>query len=440
MRHDWTMTAPRWMSWGIATLLIAGGTAMFLYWKDPSLQQRTRAIQTDIEKIRGRAFVAPVVARYRSREGNGAAIETHLARLPEGTDFGKVVRKLGLHNGPLIEDSRTAIRQLVTSPPEGGLGYYDEKLDTVFVEKTSRGEIPLERLAHEIHHAFQHQHFDLTSYLVNKSRDGSLNTDEAMARRAVVEGEATYVAMLWQIQHRTQRAPTPQLVSAELKRRSRMDRQATVEMLSQPNADAETSTTLAVLQRTPDFVYESLYVPYRSGAEFVAAVRQAGWSEVDKLYSTYPPESTEQILHPEKWFAREAPLRVKWPAFDNNPLFAGWRLLADNVLGEALWRTLFKEQGLRSEGRKAARGWNGDRYAVFERESDGALLLLWHTAWDTPTDASEFASLYRRLLETKPGSNPQLARVKETSRNVFIVEGSDHSSLDAYMAFVEQAR
>lgn len=40
------------------------------------------------------------------------------------------------------------------SSPEGGIGYYDEKLGTVFVEKDARGSIPLERLAHVIYHAF----------------------------------------------------------------------------------------------------------------------------------------------------------------------------------------------------------------------------------------------------------------------------------------------
>lgn len=432
--------SPRSITWIVASLLLAGGTAIFICTREPSLERQARSIQSDLAEIRGRSFKAPVPARERSREINGAALETNLDRLPAGADYGKVVRTLGLYNGPLIEDFRAAVKELVTSSPEGGLGYYDNKLGMVFIERDSRGSIPLERLAHEIYHAFQDQHFDLTSYLVSKSLDGSLTADEAMARRAVVEGEARYVALLWRVQQSTPKAATDDVMTAELRRRSRVDRQAMIETLSRPNAPRETRRTLAILQRTPDFTYDALYVPYTSGAVFVAAVHQAGWGEVEKLYSEYPPESTEQILHPEKWFAHEAPVRVKWPAFDSNPLFAGWRLLADNVLGEALWRTLFKEQGMRTSGLRAANGWNGDRYAVLERASDGAQLLLWHTTWDTPRDASEFAEIYRQALQTKADSGTRRSRVKETGQNVFIVEGSDDSSLDAYMNFVEQVR
>jgi hypothetical protein len=332
------------------------------------------------------------------------------------------------------------MRQLIMSSPEGSVGYYDEKLGTVFVEKDARGSIPLERLAHEIYHAFQDQHFNVTSYLLEKSLDGSLSADEVMARRAVVEGEARYVAIVWATQRATRRAETPRMTTEAIRRRSGLDREALMAMLSRPNAPEQARAILDVLQRTPAFVYDSLYVPYREGAVFVSSVQQAGWAEVEKLYSEYPPESTEQILHPQKWFARERPVRVKWPAMDTNPLFAQWKLLADNVLGEALWRSVFKEQGLSKEAAAAAQGWNGDRYAVLEREQDGALLLLWHTTWDTPADAAYFARTYRRLLETKYASAAQPVRVKEKGLNVFIVEGSDEASIDAYVGFVEQVQ
>lgn len=428
----------RSVPWIIGLMLLAGSAALFHLLRGTSLQDRATAIQADVSRIRDRPFVSPVVVRFSSRQDTAAYIEAQLTRWPDKAGYGKVVRKLGLYNGPLIEDARAVIRELIMSSPEGGIGYYEERLGGVFVEKEAGGSIPLERLAHEIYHAFQDQHFNLRAYLVEKSLDGSLSADEMMARRAVVEGEARYVAIVWATQQATRGTATRPVTKEAVKRRSGPEREALLTMLSRPNAPAPARALLDVLQRTPAFLYDSLYVPYRNGALFVSSVQEAGWGEVEKLYSEYPPESTEQILHPEKWFARERPVRVRWPALEKDPLFAEWKLLADNVLGEALWRSVFKEQGLSKEAAAAAQGWSGDRYAVLERARDSALLLLWHTTWDTPRDAAYFARTYRRLLENKYASMAQPVRVNEEGHNVFIVEGGDEKSMDAYLRFVEQ--
>ena len=46
------------------------------------------------------------------------------------------------------------------------------------------------------------------------------------------------------------------------------------------------------------------------------------------------------------------------------------------------------------ESRKAASGWDGDRYRVYgaEEQAQDATLLVWVSTWDTEDDAEEFAS------------------------------------------------
>jgi hypothetical protein len=431
----------RMVRWLIGLALLAGGVTLILLFRQPkNVQQLAASIQEEVSEIRGRPFKKPVVARLRTRADTMATVEAQLARTPLTADYGKVVRMLGLYKGPLIQDPRAAMRNLVQAGAEGNIGYYDANLATVLMEKSARGSVRLEGLAHEVYHAFQDQQFNLSSYLVDKAVDGSLNADEIQARHAVVEGEATYVALLWASAHATGRAPTREMVAEAVKRRSELDREAIMATLQQPNAPPQALAWLAVLQETPAFMYENLGGSYRHGVAFVYAVQSAGWSEVEKLYTDYPPESTEQILHPQKWFSREAPARVKWPAFDADPRFAGWKLLDQNVLGEANFRSVFKEQGLGAEAVSAAQGWGGDRYAVLERMQDGSLLLLWHTTWDTQADASEFAHAYRRLLETKYESTAYPRRIVESGQNVFIVEGGGEASADSFMRFVEEVR
>jgi hypothetical protein len=190
----------------------------------------------------------------------------------------------------------------------------------------------------------------------------------------------------------------------------------------------------------PAFAAELFEDAYRKGLVFVYALQKRGWGEVEKLYSEYPPASTEQILHPEKWFSREAPVRVKWPAFEVLPLFADWEVVYRNVLGEAQWRLVFREHGLGADATGAASGWAGDDYVVLKRKADDALLLLWHTSWDTVADAVEFASVYRRLLEVKYSDAPSPTRLRQNDRNVFVVEGADDASIDVFLDFVSSQR
>jgi hypothetical protein len=53
----------------------------------------------------------------------------------------------------------------------------------------------------------------------------------------------------------------------------------------------------------------------------------------------------------------------------------------------------------RGETGTAVSGWDGDRYALYEK--DGVLALAWVTAWDSPADASEFAATYGKVLDRK---------------------------------------
>jgi hypothetical protein len=97
----------------------------------------------------------------------------------------------------------------------------------------------------------------------------------------------------------------------------------------------------------------------------------------------HPPASTEQVLHPEKFFAHEAPRAVP---LDWSP--EGSALVSSGVLGELYTRTLLGEGS-----DAAAAGWGGDAYRTWDAR--GRTLLVWRSVWDTPADAAEFATALR---------------------------------------------
>ena len=89
-------------------------------------------------------------------------------------------------------------------------------------------------------------------------------------------------------------------------------------------------------------------------------------------------------------------------------------------------------------GKSAAAGWDGDRYAVFEGQSN-RLGLVWVSTWDSEDDAREFAHGYVSYQTVKVGNlgspskptpdvvwrnlNDRLYVVERRGRDVAVVEG-----------------
>jgi len=134
------------------------------------------------------------------------------------------------------------------------------------------------------------------------------------------------------------------------------------------------------------------------GTAFVAGVRARGpWSVVDQVWER-PPESTEQIIHPEKYWRHEAPddLSARLPA----DLAGGrWRPAIRDTLGELGVRVFLERVVGEHRAARAAAGWSGDRVGLYrderaDRADDGSPdheLVVWITTWDDVTDADDFA-------------------------------------------------
>src|SRR5262249_58195817 len=137
-----------------------------------------------------------------------------------------------------------------------------------------------------------------------------------------------------------------------------------------------------------------------------ALQERGGWDAVRAAWST-PPASTEQVLHPDKFFAHEAPRIVRIAYAPPRG-----RVLAEGVLGELLTRTLLAgasedppgftkdEAGpaaVDEEVDRAAAGWGGDLYRAWD--VGGKTLLVWRSEWDRPEDAREFLDALRKRFE-----------------------------------------
>jgi hypothetical protein len=246
-------------------------------------------------------------------------------------------------------------------------GYYSPERDELFVVSRSGvvGPVELATYAHEFTHQLQDQRFDLDGLGLDATDQG----DRALAVLALIEGDATAAQSGW-------------LQSGAL----------TPEELGEIFQASLDPAGLEALRRAPAILRETTLFPYRDGSAFVIDLLfQGGYQAVNAAYAS-PPQSTEQVLHPEKYAAAEAPRDVSVPASLARHLGDDWTEAARDTLGELVLRIWLREGGLEAaDSRAAAAGWGGDRLVLL-RGPGGQLAVALLSEWDSPADAADFGA------------------------------------------------
>jgi hypothetical protein len=237
---------------------------------------------------------------------------------------------------------------------EGVAGYYDPRDGRLrVVEGAGTGTRVLEEmiLAHELTHALEDQRFGLET--------ASATDDRTLARSALHEGAASALMYAYVREHFTAEETLGGLLSSAFQDTGGL----------------------------PPFLQAQVLFAYVSGERFVSELlRRGGWALVDTAYEVRRPASTEQILHPDAYFDADEPQPVRIPRV----LGAGWERALAGTWGELQTRELLGGADV------AAAGWGGDRYELWRRGDDTALVMRWR--WDTPRDEAEFDERLRAVM------------------------------------------
>lgn len=253
-------------------------------------------------------------------------------------------------------------------------GYYDPKAQQFYLADWIELEGQKPVMAHELTHALQDQHFNLKRFEHWPKGD----SDAELAAHALIEGDATLAMTLYM-------ARNPLIALAFM--RTLTGEEAASEQFKQ----------------APRALRESLLFPYEEGSQWATQLyKRGGWEIVSEAFSKLP-QSTEQILHAEKYFTYEAPQKLTLPEF-KRVLGPTWRRLESDVNGEwGCYLILDEFLNNTSESKQAAAGWGGDRFALYETGRPGEIFVAQLTAWDTPQDAREFFDAYaKRTLKRYP--------------------------------------
>lgn len=291
------------------------------------------------------------------------------------TAMGLLGRRTSLRD-LVVRNKLGRLRGLYLARPLGRFG--DGKL---YVAADALGS-PDELIAHELSHALSDQHYDLERSFAKLGSAGAKGSDgdRGNAFRALEEGVAVVVGRV---------ATDKGLVTEEHE----------------------------IFDRAVDWPQASILFRFGVAVEFVKAVRdKGGWRLVNQLYGD-PPVSTEQIFHPERYLeTRDEPSVVPLP--DRAKLIAElsgeWVAVGTDTLGELGVGWLL--------GRRAASGWDGDRWTVLRSDWTGQTLAVWKSVWDSEADASELALSY---VEKGVGVNDlesnELVVVEQRKREVLVL-------------------
>jgi hypothetical protein len=260
---------------------------------------------------------------------------------------------------------------------EQAAAFYDYHRKKLFLTDWASSSMQESALVHELAHALADQHFHLERFI----KQAGKSDDSELARMAVMEGQATWLMTEVQARRAGQSiAGNPGLLDA------------------MSGATEEGASPYPVFNSVPLYLRETLVFPYTEGGRFQNAVYakmgKAAFAEVFR----HPPDTSQQILHPAKYFDRIEPTS---PAFPQVAAGKGFRNLSEGMLGELDHAILIRQYGTSQEAVAIAPHWKGGRYSLIENKSEGRVILRYVSEWDSTEIARDFFRIYGQTLRKK---------------------------------------
>jgi hypothetical protein len=347
---------------------------------DVDARKAVAAVVAEVETIRGLRFRKPVPVE---------SIDDARARTMMAARLRKFVGEEKLRADTtawsllgLVPPGTDLLKSVLDALAEQAGGFYDPEAKKFFLLDDMPLALAPALAAHELTHALEDQYYDL-----DKRLNATLDDDDAtFAKSAVHEGSALIVMSI----HLGAAIASGAAKAEDLQEFSRSEA-----------AKAET------LRSLPQALQRQLIGPYLLGMNFLLAASledPAGGFPREAVERAYRsgPASSEQLLHPEKFWdpaKRDRPKKVSLEGA-GAMLGEGWKKAGEGVLGELLLALLAGSAELDPVDPAAARdmslwtnaaaeGWGGDRWELWRKGGEATVLLS--TVWDSERDAEQFA-------------------------------------------------
>lgn len=395
------------LAWASSTSAVRAGDATAF--SAAAVESLRVAVAAEVEQIRGHDFERPVPVRVVDADTLRAYV---LARIDEHLppdrvrNEGDVYADLGL-----LPPDLDVLEFMLELLEEQVAGFYDPAEKVVFLLDHSPWEAAPVFLAHELTHALDDQLFDLDGALAASALDSDRSVAGAGAREGAGSAVMTVFMTRWSMAGKLDLDAFHRLMQLEDESKSG-------------------------LRDAPPVLVRSLLAPYVLGQDFVLrGTPQRMWREnlaadLDTVL-TRLPASTEQLLHPQKYWSSEAydsPVRVGLPSLADIA-GAGWTFAGEGTLGELDLACLTGDCPVPSSANapgwthRAAEGWGGDRWQLL-RNGEATVTVL-ALVWDAEEDADEFERAVRL---------PDASLVRSKGRRTVVVAGEAGANAAALLA------
>jgi hypothetical protein len=278
-------------------------------------------------------------------------------------------------------------------------GYYEPAEEYYGMASWLPDSLQMPIAVHELTHALQDQHFDLDKMMDQKKS----TTDELLARSALVEGDAT--AVMLDYTRGLQGLPGIK------------NEKNVTSFMFQNLLGAGVSSSM---NQAPPSLQAMILFPYVSGLNFAHQnLLRGGYDELNKVYVTLP-NSTEEVLHPEKYLERidsgKKGNQKSAELIDKK----NSKAKHTDTFGEFFISTLLGRWLPALDASQGASGW-GDDFIQLYSDKEGKHSLTWDIAWDNKTDCQEFVDSLIKAYEKR------LSVSAESKKNGFLIMNSKYS-------------
>jgi hypothetical protein len=342
-------------------------------------------VKARVQKIRGLKLTRDVPVTYLSVEETEARFRTEFAKQvsPEQIEVAVAENKMiGLYPPDLTMERKDLADMALELA-----GFYDNNhKDIVIIDRPLTVALPeryrnavaemqkletMGTLGHELTHALQDQHFDISAAQKKYNR----NTDRELAYKAIVEGDATLSGF--------------SVVTG------RVDDE-TIDYFNTHLQDI-VPIFMGRTEGKPRAMTYPFIFQYTEGARFIAEAYHRGkWPAVNRLF-TGLPLSTQQIMHPELYFDHPTPAKtVKLAGYEK--VLHDWKKVDEDTMGELMLKIMLERtMGEGTPYVEAARKWAGDDLVALQKGK--MLTVLWMLAFRDTGSAENFDQLYAGILD-----------------------------------------
>lgn len=344
------------------------------------LIERTDEVLRIIQELRGIDSTGPidrdVQSRGELRERLADMVQEEMTE-EQLADDERLMRALGL-----LPAEIDYLEMMLDLLEDQIAGFYDDEEKIFYILDDMPMNLQEPVMAHELFHAIQDQVWGIR----NLRGSTELMTDATMALTSIIEGDALAVMMDFSAGGTFELSEIPMVET----------------MLS----SSMNERPAEIPEHIPDMIWQQLVYPYIGGVLFVIeAHRRGGWQAVNAVYSDLPT-TTEQVMHPERYFDRDEPT---WLTYDLSEALPDAERYYVDVLGEfilsASFAQLLDDLVSRASVARALDGWDGDRLEAWrfpnEPERDIVTMMI---VMDDETEAIQLAQVASRLTSPWTGT------------------------------------